>query len=278
MRQQTFVNNVNTLYLISTPIGNLEDITFRAINTLKMVDVLFCEDTRQTLKLLNHYDIKKKVISYHEHNKEQKEDIVIEYLKNGNVGLVSDAGMPVINDPGYDVAKRAIQEGFNVTVIPGANAALSALISSGLPADRFTYIGFLSNKKSQRVKELEEIKLKKESLIFYESPHRIKDTLKDMLEVFGDRQICLAREITKKFEEFIRGAISEILQIEEELKGEMVIVVEGAKEVIEIPQTTIKEQFSIYVNQGLSDMDAIKKIAKERGLKKQDVYKEIKID
>lgn len=277
MRQQTFVNGKNTLYLISTPIGNLEDITFRAIKILKEVDVLFCEDTRQTLKLLNYYDIKKRVISYHEHNKEQKEQVVLDFLKNGNVGLVSDAGMPVINDPGYDVAKAAIKEGFNVTVIPGANAALSALVSSGLPADRFTYIGFLSNKRSQRIKELEELKNKKETLIFYESPHRILDTLNDMLDILGDRFICLAREITKKFEEYIRGNISEILQIED-LKGEMVIVVEGSKmEEIKV-ELPLEEQFNCYIKEGLSDMDAIKKIAKERGIKKQDVYKEIKIN
>ena len=181
MRQQTFTNGKNTLYLISTPIGNLEDITYRAINTLKAVDVLFCEDTRQTLKLLNYYDIKKTVISYHKHNKEQKEQVVLKYLENGDVGLVSDAGMPVINDPGYDVCLKAIEQGYNVTVIPGANAALSALVSSGLPADRFTYIGFLSNKRSQRIKELENIKSNKETMIFYESPHRITETLEDML-------------------------------------------------------------------------------------------------
>lgn len=275
MRQQTYVNGKNTLYLISTPIGNLDDITFRAINTLKMVDVLFCEDTRQTLKLLNHFDIKKHVISYHEHNKDQKGELVMEYLKNGDVGLVSDAGMPVINDPGYDVARVAIEQGYNVTVIPGANAAMSALVSSGLPADRFTYIGFLSNKASQRKKELEELKNKKETLIFYESPHRIIECLEDMLQIFGNRNICLAREITKKFEEYIRGSIEEILKIED-LKGEMVIVVEGAKDEEKIFELSILEQFRIY-QKSMTDMEAIKLIAKERGLKKQDVYKEIKI-
>lgn len=275
MRQQTYVNGKNTLYLISTPIGNLDDITFRAINTLKMVDVLFCEDTRQTLKLLNHFDIKKHVISYHEHNKDQKGELVMEYLKNGDVGLVSDAGMPVINDPGYDVARVAIEQGYNVTVIPGANAAMSALVSSGLPADRFTYIGFLSNKASQRKKELEELKNKKETLIFYESPHRIIECLEDMLQIFGNRNICLAREITKKFEEYIRGSIEEILKIED-LKGEMVIVVEGAKDEEKVFELSILEQFRIY-QKSMTDMEAIKLIAKERGLKKQDVYKEIKI-
>lgn len=276
MRQQTFTNGKNTLYLISTPIGNLEDITYRAINTLKAVDVLFCEDTRQTLKLLNYYDIKKTVISYHEHNKEQKEQVVLKYLENGDVGLVSDAGMPVINDPGYDVCLKAIEQGYNVTVIPGANAALSALVSSGLPADRFTYIGFLSNKRSQRIKELENIKSNKETMIFYESPHRITETLEDMLEVFGNRRICLAREITKKFEEYIRGNILDILKITD-LKGEMVIVVSGSSKEEVIFDLPIKEQFKVYVKEGLTDMEAIKRITKERGLKKQDVYREVKI-
>lgn len=276
-RQKSFVNEVNTLYLVATPIGNLDDMTFRAINILKNVDVIFAEDTRVTSKLLSHFEINKKLLSYHEHNKERASDIVLDYLKNGDVALVSDAGLPVISDPGYEIAKLAILNGYNVSPIPGANAALSALISSGISPQCFMFYGFLGNKASSRKKELEMVKDFKNTIIFYEAPHRIKDTLIDMLDILGDRYITLAREMTKKFEEFIRGNISEILEIVDELKGEMVIVVEGNKETINYDDIKIVDHVKSYIDKGYSEMEAIKKVANDRGVKKQEIYKEIKI-
>ena len=274
-RQQSFCNDKATLYLVATPIGNLDDFSFRAINTLKMVDIIYCEDTRVSINLLKHYNIDTRVSCYHEFNKDAQGISIIKNLKDGkNVGLMSDAGMPVISDPGYDIAQLAIKEGFNVVSVPGANAALSALIISGLAPMPFTFYGFLDSKEQKRKKELLELKDKKETLIFYESPHRILKTLTDILDVCGDRKIALVRELTKKFEEVIRGNISEVLEIASELKGEMVIILDGNKEEKTYDHMTIIEHVNLYIKEGLKTNDAIKKVANDRNIPKQDVYKQ----
>lgn len=274
-RQQSFCNDKATLYLVATPIGNLDDFSFRAINTLKMVDIIYCEDTRVSINLLKHYNIDTHIACYHEFNKDAQGLSIIKNLKDGkNVGLISDAGMPVISDPGYDIAQLAIEEGFNVVAVPGANAALSALIISGLAPMPFTFYGFLDSKEQKRKKELLELKDKKETLIFYESPHRIFKTLSDILDICGDRKIALVRELTKKFEEVIRGNISEVLEIVSELKGEMVIILDGNKEEKTYDHMTIIEHVNLYIKEGLKTNDAIKRVANDRNIPKQDVYKQ----
>ena len=275
IRQKSFLNDKGTLYLVATPIGNLEDITIRAINILKSVDYIFAEDTRVSANLLAHYDIHTKLGIYHEFNKEKETPILLHLLKEGKkLALISDAGMPVISDPGYMIVKEAIENGYNVVAIPGANAALSALITSGITPQPFTFIGFLDSKQSKRKKQLEEIKSKKETLIFYEAPHRIKETLTDMKEILGNRKMALVREITKKFEENLRGTIEEILEVADEIKGEMVIVLEGSNEVFDFNQISLVEHVNMYIKEGYRTNDAIKKVASDRGLSKQDVYKE----
>ena len=274
-RQQSFCNDKATLYLVATPIGNLDDFSFRAINTLKMVDIIYCEDTRVSINLLKHYNIDTHIACYHEFNKDAQGISIIKNLKDRkNVGLISDAGMPVISDPGYDIAQLAIEEGFNVVAVPGANAALSALIISGLAPMPFTFYGFLDSKEQKRKKELLELKDKKETLIFYESPHRIFKTLSDILDICGDRKIALVRELTKKFEEVIRGNISEVLEIVSELKGEMVIILDGNKEEKTYDHMTIIEHVNLYIKEGLKTNDAIKRVANDRNIPKQDVYKQ----
>lgn len=274
-RQQSFTNDKATLYLVATPIGNLLDFSFRAIETLKSVDVIFAEDTRVSINLLKHYDISKPLLCYHEFNKDIQGNTIINKLKEGkNVGLISDAGMPVISDPGYDITKEAIKEGFNVVAIPGANAALTALIVSGLAPMPFTFYGFLDSKEQKRKKELMELREKKETLIFYESPHRISAALTAFLDIFGDRQMVLVRELTKKFEEVIRGTISEVLSICSELKGEMVLIIDGNKEEKDFTHISIIEHVNLYIKEGLKPNDAIKKVAADRNMVKQDVYKQ----
>ena len=274
-RQQSFCNDKATLYLVATPIGNLDDFSFRAINTLKMVDIIYCEDTRVSINLLKHYNIDTHIACYHEFNKDAQGISIIKNLKDRkNVGLISDAGMPVISDPGYDIAQLAIEEGFNVVAVPGANAALSALIISGLAPMPFTFYGFLDSKEQKRKKERLELKDKKETLIFYESPHRIFKTLSDILDICGDRKIALVRELTKKFEEVIRGNISEVLEIVSELKGEMVIILDGNKEEKTYDHMTIIEHVNLYIKEGLKTNDAIKRVANDRNIPKQDVYKQ----
>lgn len=272
-RQKSFVTDRPKLYLVSTPIGNLEDITLRALNILKSVKVCFAEDTRNSLVLFKHYGINTHLLAYHEFNKEEGALKVLSYLEDGfDVALISDAGCPIISDPGFFVSKMAIERGFFVVPIPGPSASLSALISSNISSPHFMFYGFLSNKKMKRRKELEDIKNFKDTIIFYEAPHRIKETLEDILDIFGDRNICLAREMTKKFEEFLRGRIREILEVVDELKGEMVLVVEGAKMSLEE-----KEPFQLidsYISSGLSKNEAIKRAAKELGLDKNALYKE----
>ena len=273
MSQKSY-DNSPTLYLIPTPIGNMEDITMRALNTLKLVDVVFCEDTRVTGQLLKYFDISKKLISSHEYNEAKNKEKLIEYLSSGsNVGLVSDRGTPIISDPGYELAKFAIESGYNVVSLPGATALIPALTSSGISPMPFYYYGFLNSKDSARRKELEFLKNIDATLILYEAPHRINKTLKDMQSILGNnRKISISREITKKYEEIYRGTLEELVNENNEYKGELVIVVEGNKTFAEYKNLTIEEHISIYIEDGKSSMDAIKIVAKERGMKKSEIY------
>lgn len=272
---QISYNNTPTLYLIPTPIGNLDDITLRAIKTLNEVEVIFSEDTRVTSLLLNHLNIKKKLISSHEYNEQYNEEKLLEYLKNGySVGVVSDRGTPVISDPGYFLSETAIKNNYNVVSLPGATALIPALTSSGIEPMPFLYYGFLNSKDSKRKKELENLKNNKYTMIFYEAPHRINKTLIDMLEVFGNRQISISREITKKFEEIYRGTIKEVMEETKEIKGEIVIVVSGNKEEIAFDDISIIEHVNMYIKNGMNSKEAIKKTAEDRNMKKSDIYNE----
>jgi len=275
-----------TLYLVATPIGNLEDMTFRAIRTLKEVSWIAAEDTRQTRKLLTHYEIPTRMVSYHEHNKLPSGTELIRILLTGeSIALVSDAGLPAISDPGYELVKMAIAEGIPVVPIPGANAALSALIISGLATDRFTFAGFLPREKKNLQLALEKLAAHEETLIFYESPHRVVKTLAAMEVVWGNRDIVLARELTKRYEEVVRGTITEARSFLEEYPplGEYCLVVSGfvqTQDQIEADKAwwkvlSLKEHTEHYEHLGLDSKEAIKKTAIDRGLPKREVYNEL---
>lgn len=280
IRQKSFENNIPTLYLVATPIGNLEEMSYRAIRILNEVDYIAAEDTRNTIKLLNHFNIKKKLISHHEHNIQTSAHKILELLENSNqIALVSDAGYPAISDPGYELVQAVIKSGFQVVSISGPNACLDALVVSGICPQPFLFYGFLNHSDKSKKKELDALKKYKETIVFYESPHRIEKTLKLMLEYFGDRDMALCRELTKKHEEIIRGKISEIVEIVDTLKGEMVLVVEGSNEIEEkIFDLPIKDQIEVYIQEGFSSKEAIKKVAKERNLPKNEVYKIYHLD
>lgn len=272
---QNSYNDSPSLYLIPTPIGNLDDITIRALKTLETVDFVLCEDTRETGKLLSKYNIKNKLVSCHEYNEEKIKNNVIEHLKNGeNIGLVTDQGTPIISDPGYIVVKEVIASGYNVISLPGATAFVPALTSSGIEPSPFLFYGFLNAKDSKQKKELMSLKDFKYSLIFYESPHRLKNTLINMYEIFGDRYITISREISKIHEEIVRDKISNIIEIVDSMRGEFVLVVEGNKEIIDYSSMSILEHIKIYLDDGISEKDAIKIVAKERGVAKSVIYKE----
>lgn len=267
------------LYLVATPIGNLEDITLRALRILREVDIIAAEDTRHTLGLLNHFEISKPLISYYKQNESTRSAELVEKLKEGkDIAVVSDAGTPGISDPGEQIIKNAIEEGIEIVPIPGACAFVNALISSGISSREFCFLGFLSTIKKERKEKLEEIKYETKTLIFYEAPHKLKNTLENILEILGNRNIVLAREITKIHEEFIRGKISTILENLEEIKGEFVIIVEGnyeSKKDVEIKklnQMSLEEQYEFYENQGLSKKEIIKQIAKDRNVNKNEIY------
>lgn len=267
------------LYLVPTPIGNLGDFTFRAVEVLNQVEVIFSEDTRVTINLLNHYDIKKKLIAFHKFNEEQKVGVVLSYLEDGkSVAIVSDRGTPVLSDPGEICTKKVIEKGYNVVSLPGATAAIPAITASGLDSSKFIFYGFLNSKSSKRKKELEFLKNNKMTIIFYEAPHRIMEMLADLKEVFGNRNISISREISKKFEEIYRATISEVMNMLTEIKGEFVIVVEGNKDVVSFDDITIKEHVNMYMEDGLTEKEAIKMVAKERNMSKSDIYKEVKIN
>lgn len=274
MSQKSY-NNTPTLYLIPTPIGNMEDITLRAINIMKEVEVIFAEDTRVTAMLLKHLNIKKKLISSFNYNEQLNKDKLLEYLKNGyNVGLVSDRGTPIISDPGFELAKYAIEKNYNVVGLPGPTALIPALITSGISPMPFLFYGFLNSKSTKRKQELEQLKNEKATLIFYEAPHRINETLNDMQNIFGNRNIAISREISKKFEEVYRGTLDTITCQLIDVKGEFVIVIEGNKQENSYNNLTITEHVNLYIKEGKDSKDAIKIVAKERNLKKQDVYNE----
>ena len=276
-RTQNFVNNKPTLYLIATPIGNLGEFTPRAIEILKEADYVGCEDTRNSKILFDHFGISTTLISCHEHNENEASEQLISYLLNGkNVCYVSDAGYPGISDPGSRLVKKALDNDINVSVINGSSAFLTALVASGLETDHFYFHGFLASKESQRENELKEMINRKETLIFYESPHRIMKTLVSMQKIFGNRKICLCRELTKKFEEYIRGTLDELVAIDENtLKGEMVIIVEGNKD--ETSSFVSDEDIMAYVNSltevGLSTKDAIKNASSTLKVNKNYIYK-----
>jgi 16S rRNA (cytidine1402-2'-O)-methyltransferase len=267
------------LYICPTPIGNLEDITLRTLRILKEVDLIAAEDTRRTLKLLNYYGIKKSLISYHEHNKVEKGEMLIEKLKEGiNIALVTDAGMPGISDPGEDMIHLAIENQMDLVVLPGATASITALVLSGLPTEKFVFEGFLPSKKKDRREELERLKTEERTIILYEAPHRLLALLKDMEAVLGDRQLAIARELTKVYEEIFRGSVLEALRKYEEEKprGEFVLVIKGAEISEDDPyqNISIKEHIIMYMEEGLTKRDAVKKVADVRDISKNLVYKE----
>lgn len=274
MSQKSYDDSAS-LYLIPTPIGNLDDITVRALKTLESVDFILCEDTRETGKLLSKYNIKKKLVSCHEFNEDKVRNYVVEELKNGlNIGLVTDQGTPIISDPGYIVAKEVIRCGFNVISLPGATAFVPALTMAGIDPSPFLFYGFLNAKESKKKKELQTLKNFKYTMIFYEAPHRLKNTLESMLEVLGDRYISISREISKIHEEVLRDKISNLIDVADSLKGEFVLVVEGNHDVVDYSHMSILEHVKLYVEDGMSEKDAIKLVAKERGVAKSEVYKE----
>lgn len=271
------------LYLVATPIGNLEDMTIRALRILKEVDVIAAEDTRNTKKLCNYFEISTPLVSYHEHNIEAGGEKLLKYLRDGkSVALVSDAGLPCISDPGADIVVKAIEEDFAVVPIPGANAALTALIASGITPQPFYFFGFLNRNKKERRLQLEKLAKREETLVFYEAPHRIKETLKDLELMFGNRRITLARELTKKFEEFLRGTIEEAItwSNESEIRGEFCIVIEGNQNVEEEDLAdaywvnfSLEEHVDYIIEEShVNSKDAIKEVAKLRSISKRDVY------
>ena len=274
MRQQTFINGKPTLYLVATPVGNLGEFTPRAIETLKSVSVIGCEDTRTSKILLNHFEIATPLLSYHKFNEKESVERFLEILREGkDIALISDAGYPLVSDPGSVLVNEVIRQGFNVTTISGASAFLNALVASGFSLSRFTFVGFLDSKSSARKKELEALKQNKETLIFYESPHRIKEFLEDLLTVFGERKVVLARELTKKFEEYVRGNISEILGVVDSLKGEMVVIVEGNnQEAKVIGENELICQINEFIKKGKTSKEIVAILTDKYDLKKNYVY------
>ncbi|MEK5213966.1 MULTISPECIES: 16S rRNA (cytidine(1402)-2'-O)-methyltransferase [Psychrobacillus] len=278
------------LYLVATPIGNLEDMTMRAIRILKEVDIIAAEDTRNTKKLCNYFEISTPLLSYHDHNLQVGGEKLLELLREGkSIALVSDAGLPCISDPGADIVAKAVQEGFAVVPIPGANAALSALIASGLSTQPFFFYGFLSRNKKERKAEIEKLQKRQESVILYESPHRLKESLRDMQSIMeGTRKIVLARELTKKFEEFLRGTIDEAVEWVEqaEIRGEFCIVLEGNEEVSETSdeaqwwsELTLEEHVDrLIAEKQCTSKEAIKEVAIQRGLSKREVYQNYHVE
>lgn len=268
------------LFICPTPIGNLKDITLRVLEVLQRVELIAAEDTRETRKLLTHYQIKKELTSYHEHNERSKSKVLIEQLKAGKqVALVSDAGMPGLSDPGHRLIKACLEESVDLEVLPGPSAAITALVLSGLPAGSFSYLGFLPRKKGERRRLLEEVASEPRTLVSCESPHRLEAALHDVLEMMGNRQIVVARELTKRFEEVLRGTAMEIIvqAKEKRLKGEIVLVVSGAEQTHVIPSPErLKKMVLSEMRVGVSKKEAIKKIAGELKISKKIVYEAVK--
>jgi 16S rRNA (cytidine1402-2'-O)-methyltransferase len=273
---------VGTLFIVATPIGNLEDITQRALRVLREADLIACEDTRHTRKLLNHFAIKTATISYHEHNEQERAEELCQALESGkNVALVSDAGTPLISDPGFRIVQAAVDRGISVVPIPGASAVITALSVSGLRTDQFLFAGFLPARTGARRAKLNELRTVVGTLIFYEAPHRIKATLKEALDVFGDRQAVIARELTKLHEEFARGTLSELVEKflqNETPRGEMVLIISGQAAELPFPSTTdpnvrLGERMEQLEGEGLDQKSALKQAAKELGMKRADAYR-----
>jgi 16S rRNA (cytidine1402-2'-O)-methyltransferase len=290
-QQKSFENEAQKgiLYLVPTPIGNLEDMSFRAVRILKEADLIAAEDTRNTKKLCNYFEIQTPVVSYHEHNKESSGEKLIHKIKDGmKIALVSDAGMPAISDPGYELVEAAISEKVTVVPLPGANAALPALIASGLTCQPFYFYGFLDRSKKGKKTELESLKKQTGTLVFYESPHRLKETLSSMYDILGNRKVAICRELTKRFEEFIRGNLSEVVEWahQDEIRGEFCLIIEGADESkLKEEESSWWENLSIeeHVNHYITEKDipskdAIKQTAKDRGINKREVYQAYHID
>jgi 16S rRNA (cytidine1402-2'-O)-methyltransferase len=264
------------LYVVSTPIGNLEDITYRAVRILKETDWIACEDTRTTKRLLDHYGIQTRTLSYHEHNEANRTEELIARLLGGEKGaLVSDAGTPLLSDPGYRVVHAAVEAGIRVEAIPGPSALLAGLVISGLPTDQFHFAGFLPAKQGQRSRLLESLVDESATLVFYEAPHRILEALDDIAAAFGERRIVVARELTKLHEEVLRGAAVEIrnaLASRDMIRGEFVLMVAKASEPAH-DETPAEEAVALLVGAGVDRMDAMKTVARERGLSKREIYK-----
>ena len=267
------------LYIVPTPIGNIKDITLRALDILNEVDLVYAEDTRVTKILFSHYNIKTQLYSYHMFNEADVSEQIIGKLNQGlNIAMVSDAGMPGISDPGYLIISKAIKEDIEVTVLPGPTAYITAVVGSGMPINRTLFYGFLEHKKSAKLKELKALVDNKETLIFYESPKRLDETIKLMAEVFGNRKVVIARELTKKYEEYIRSTLDELSKQELNLKGEITIILEGAKIdslALKLNELDILQHYNYYIDLGFSDKDAMKEVAKDRGISKSIIYKEI---
>ena len=276
MSQKSYRDNKNKLYLVPTPLGNLGDMTIRAIEVLKMVDIVFCEDTRVTKELLKHFEITKKLVSCHEHNESNMVEEAKKYLDEGqNIALVTDQGTPIISDPGYKVVSSLMQAGYDVVSLPGPTAFVPALTVSGLPPQPFLFYGFLNSKKGLREKELKNLQNYPYTMIFYEAPHRIEEMLQSLLEIFGNRRISISREISKIYEEIYQGTIEEVQEeVKEGIKGEIVVVVEGNQKMVDFSTLTIEEHVNLYMDDGLSSKEAIKKVATERNIPKSIVYNE----
>ena len=271
------MNKKGTLFIVPTPIGNLDDITLRAVKILEDVDLIAAEDTRHTLKLLNHLEISKPLISYHRHNEDVKSKVLIEKLEEGqNIALVSDAGTPGICDPGHEIIKECIEKNIEIVPIPGACAMINALICSGLDTSEFTFLGFLPLNKKLRKQKFEEIQKANNTIIIYEAPHKLKTTLQDLKEIIGERKIVLAREITKIHEEFIRGNIDEIIDVADNIKGEIVIMIEKNSliedDINDFSNLSLEEHYKMYEEKGLDKKEIIKRIAKDRKVSKNDIY------
>lgn len=265
------------LYICPTPIGNLEDITFRTIRILEEVDLIAAEDTRHSLRLLNHFNIKKPLTSYHEHNiREKGKELIYKMNMGENIALISDAGMPGISDPGQELIREAIEDGIEVIALPGATASITALVISGLSTDKFIFEGFLSSKRKERKKELMDIKENLKTTIIYESPHRLIGLLEDMEYILEDRKISISRELTKKYEETFRGTSSKALEKfkEDGVKGEFVLVIEGSLEEKMVEEIDVEQKLREYIDSGLTKKEAIKKISQENGIPKNIAYKE----
>lgn len=273
-RIQHYQNNKPTLFLIPTPIGNLEDVTLRALRILKEVDVLYAEDTRNTRKLMTYYDIKTPLDSFHDFNETSKMSVLINQLNQGKqIGLVSDAGMPLISDPGFHLVQAVIELGYNVVALPGANALLPALAMSGLKTQPFVFIGFLDSKAKKRRETIEAYRYYGETLVIYESIHRIKQTLSDLFDILGDRHFVIVREISKAYEELIDGRLSEFKDIGE-LKGELVLMIDGYQEETINQSLSIVEQVDYFIKGGLKKTDAMKRVSQMTHISKNQIYQE----